>query len=365
MTHEIKIPRLGINEDCVIITEWYVKDKEWVEKDRPICSVETEKTVTDLVAEKSGYIRTKIQQGEKIRVQEVIGYIVGSLDTAVDMEKKSKSEELVGSSNQKVKATRKAKELARELGINIQSIGKKRIVREKDVKEYHAGFSMMIKKKSLSLPKERKPIAIYGAGRGGIVAKECAELMGKYEVVCFIDDDLSLVENKVHKVPVFSGADLKKLKTGGIYGIFVAIANGQLRIRLKEDIKNLDLEVVNLVHPESFISPSVVLGQGVFIKAGALIDANTTIGNCCLIDNGVAIAHDNIIEDGCHIAPGVSLGSDVIIGSYSVIGIGASVSTGVKIGKNVVVAIGSSVVTDIPDKAVVEGVPGKLVGKRK
>ena len=79
----------------------------------------------------------------------------------------------------------------------------------------------------------------------------------------------------------------------------------------------------------------------------------------------MVIAHDNIIGDGCHLAPGVSLGSSIYIGKNAVIGIGVSVSTKVKIGKSSIITTGSSVIKDVPDFAIIEGVPGKIIGKTK
>lgn len=46
-------------------------------------------------------------------------------------------------------------------------------------------------------------------------------------------------------------------------------------------------------------------------------------------------------------------------------GIGASIATGVRIGRDVIISVGTSVVTDIPDGAIVQGVPGKVIGQKR
>ncbi|MFC1577305.1 transferase, partial [Candidatus Omnitrophota bacterium] len=157
----------------------------------------------------------------------------------------------------------------------------------------------------------------------------------------------------------------KVLISLGINKVFSEIANSEFRLRLKGRLGEAGIQMVNLIHPNTYIAPSVKLGQGNFIKVGAIIDSNTCIGNCCIIDNNVIIAHDNIVEDSCHLAPGVTLGSGITIGKKTIIGIGASISTKVRIGKDVIVGVGSSVVQDVPDNSIVEGVPGKIIGKRK
>jgi acetyltransferase EpsM len=49
------------------------------------------------------------------------------------------------------------------------------------------------------------------------------------------------------------------------------------------------------------------------------------------------------------------------VGEGSNIGIGASVIQGVSIGKWVVVGAGTVIIDDIPDYAVVVGIPGKII----
>jgi acetyltransferase-like isoleucine patch superfamily enzyme len=59
------------------------------------------------------------------------------------------------------------------------------------------------------------------------------------------------------------------------------------------------------------------------------------------------------------------MGSSIHAGELTIVGIGASIATGVRVGRSAIISIGSSVVKDVPDYAVIEGVPGRVVGKRK
>lgn len=211
----------------------------------------------------------------------------------------------------------------------------------------------------------KQKIVIYGTGLGGQTLRECIALYNKYEVAFFLDDDPPKVGSYVSGIIIRNGSDMTKLKKEGIFGIATEIANSKKRLEIKEKAKECGLELINVIHPSAYIASSVKLGKGNFIKAGAIIETNSIIGDCCIIDNGVIIPHDNIIEDGCHLAPGVTLGSSIRVGKHSIIGIGTSISTKIIIGKNVIVSVGSSVTRDIPDNSVVEGVPGKIIGKRK
>lgn len=356
--YEIKIPQLGVNDDFAMLVEWLVSDRAKVSKGDPICIIETTKVATELTAEESGFIFMKAMAGEQIRIRDTIGYISDSCDYEIPVSVQENNEKVADTTKNvfvaKKKITNKARALADSLGINISSVEKIGIIREKDIKAF-------IEKKKTN---HKQRIAIYGAGRGGLTIKECVELMGGYEVGYFIDDNPN-IGSEVEGIQCLSGDRLEEIKKNGVVGVASEIANSEFRLNLRGKLKNFGLKYINVVHPKAFIAPSVTLGEGVFIKAGAIIETNTIIGDCCIIDNGVMIAHDNIIEEGCHLAPGVSLGSNIEIRNQTIVGIGACISTKVKIGSKVIIGVGSSVTRDIPDNSVVEGVPGKIIGKRK
>lgn len=211
----------------------------------------------------------------------------------------------------------------------------------------------------------KQKIAIYGVGLGGQTIKECIDLGNEYEAVYFLDDNLDKTGSQIKGVPIRKSADLYVLKEEGVFGIVAGVADSKKRLEIRKSAQESGLELINVIHPHTYIAPSVKLGKGNFIKAGAVIETNTIIGDCCIIDNGVIIAHDNVIGDGCHLAPGVNLGSSIRIDKMSIIGIGTNISTKIFIGKNVIISVGSSVTRDIEDNSVVEGVPGRIIGKRK
>lgn len=62
-----------------------------------------------------------------------------------------------------------------------------------------------------------------------------------------------------------------------------------------------------------------------------------------------------------HICPGASLAGGVEVGEGSMVGIGSTVIQGVKIGKWATIGAGTVIVEDVPDFAVVVGVPGKII----
>ena len=354
--HEIKIPQLGVNDEFATLVEWLVQDKVEVHKGDPLCVIETSKATTELVAEESGYLRIKASAGEEVKIRSVIGFITDSLATELPriIEKKPVPAVRPATVSASVRATLRAKAMANLYGFDLKKIDKKGIIREKDV------IALVAKEK----PGQTPLVAIYGAGPGGNTVKECLELGGVFKVAYFVDDSADK-QGLFAGIPVIKGDQLETLKKNGVGSIFVAIANSELRLTLKDKLGKMGFTMINAIHPKAYVSPSVLLGVGNHIKAGAVIDTNTVVGDCCIIDDGAFIAHDNLIGSGCHIAPGVAMGSNIEIGEHTIVGIGASISTKLKIGKNVIIAVGSSVTNDIPDNVVIEGVPGKIIGERK
>lgn len=367
----VMVPQLGVNDQTTTIVEWHIQDGERVTTGNPICTLETAKATFEMESETTGYLLYLVNAGEEVKINQPIALIGPELEALANEKRKyikqaEKNVDQTDNPQDTIKATLKAKELAKKLGIDLSLIPVKTIIREQDVLDYHEMDRVDRSSAALNISWEqgRTPVAIYGSGKGAITLKECLDLQNVYQVVCFIDD------NPKHPVshcglPVYHSSDLEEIIKKGIRCLATEIADGDVRLRIRRQCAALEIDLINVIHPKAFISCSAKIGKGNYIKSGAVIETNSRIGDCCIIDNGVIIAHDNIIGDGCHLAPGVVLGSSIKILDLAIIGIGVSVATGVTIGRGAIISVGSSVVKDVSDYAVIEGVPGKVVGERK
>lgn len=114
----------------------------------------------------------------------------------------------------------------------------------------------------------------------------------------------------------------------------------------------------------SFYQPkNIRIGEDTIIGDHAFLDgrAPLTIGNHVDIASYVMIfnsEHDLSKEDFSAIEEPVEIGDYVFVGPRAII------LPGVKIGKGAIVAAGAVVTKDVPDFAIVGGVPAKVIGER-
>lgn len=134
---------------------------------------------------------------------------------------------------------------------------------------------------------------------------------------------------------------------------------------LREEIYNTytkkKYQFKSIIHPTAIIAPSVQLGQGVQIMAGAIIQTNTTIADNSIINTGALIDHDCQIGSHIHIAPGTKISGSVHIQKGTHVGTGATIIQGIHIGSNCLIGAGAVVVNNIANGIKAVGVPAKEV----
>ena len=119
----------------------------------------------------------------------------------------------------------------------------------------------------------------------------------------------------------------------------------------------------------NFFDPlGISIGQDTIIGDHAFLDGRSklSIGNHVDIASGVMIynSEHNIDDNNFSVIENVTE-EPVEIGDYVFIGPRVIILPGVKVGKGAVVGAGAVVTKDVPDFAIVGGVPAKVIGERK
>lgn len=216
--------------------------------------------------------------------------------------------------------------------------------------------------------------------REGINAKDSVTIepfSGNTDVVifgggghCKVVLDIFFEEKKFNVKSIYDD----KPKTDKLFGIAISktpdidffknknciVAIGDNTIR-KKIVQKLQTNYIMTIHPSAVVSKFSKIGHGTQIMALVVINPNATIGHHCIINTGAIVEHDCVLEDYVHVSPSATLGGSVQVGERTQIGMGASVLPNLTIGKNVVIGAGAVITENIPDNAVVVGIPGKII----
>ena len=115
-----------------------------------------------------------------------------------------------------------------------------------------------------------------------------------------------------------------------------------------------------LVDSTAIIPRMLVIAEGSYINAGAVIGAQCRLANCVMVGRNASIGHHSVLEEFSSIGPGVTIASKVTVGRGAMVGAGASVAPDVTIGANSVIASGTSVFRDLPDNVLAVGNPARI-----
>jgi 2,3,4,5-tetrahydropyridine-2-carboxylate N-succinyltransferase/tetrahydrodipicolinate N-acetyltransferase len=140
--------------------------------------------------------------------------------------------------------------------------------------------------------------------------------------------------------------------------------------RRNSAIPMLDTKDINArIEPGAIIREHVTIGEHAVVMMGAVINIGAVIGDGSMIDMNAVLGGRATVGKNCHIGAGSVLAGvveppcakPVIIEDDVLVGANAVVLEGVRVGKGAVVAAGAIVIEDVPDNAVVAGIPAKLI----
>ena len=204
---------------------------------------------------------------------------------------------------------------------------------------------------------------IIGAGTYGEVYLAYLQEAG-VNVVGFLDDDPKYANQNVRSVPVLGS--ISKLETlmaiSGVEAVYCPLGNNKLRVKFLSKAKELGYKTPNYIHPSVIISPNVSIGEGVYILLGTTIMPHTIIKDSVMISMGVHLAHHCVLDEGVFLSTGCNFGASIHAHKYAYCGISSTIMTGIHdVGEDCLIGAGAVVIRDVPERAVMAGVPAKVL----
>lgn len=195
---------------------------------------------------------------------------------------------------------------------------------------------------------------------GGGHARSCIDVIeaqNHYTIAGIVEADGAQADSKTPYSIIGFDSQLPELlaKTSHCLITVGQVKYANIRQTIFENLSLLGANLVTVVSPLGYVSPSASLGQGTIVMHQALVNAQAQVGDNCIINSQALIEHDCVIGDHCHISTGAKINGDVKIGNGCLIGSGAVIKQGVSLAENVIIGANSTVLSDITQSGVYVG----------
>lgn len=217
------------------------------------------------------------------------------------------------------------------------------------------------------IPDVMQNIIIFGASGHGSVVLDCLKKEGEYTFIGYIDS-FQKKGSQHNGYPILgSEYDLPYLiEKHRIFGGIVAIGDNWTRKIIVDRLLKIapNFKFISAIHPDSSVGMNVSIGKGTIIMPGAIINANSIIGDFCIVNTNASLDHDGFMENYSSLAPRACVAGHFWLGKFSAICLGANVIENVTIGRHTKIGAGSLVMNDIGDNVIAYGTPAKVIRKR-
>lgn len=348
----IVAPLVNPNEPESQVVELGVEPFAAVSEGQLVCTLETSKSTVDVESEHEGFCgEVHVALFDRIDAGQLICEVFDQVPAA--------SQEGAGAATAGAgpRMTRKAEQLASELGVDVTLLPTDRFVTEREVRELAAaqGPGVELDPAIVAAIGERS-VAVYGGGGFGRSLIDVIVAMDGLDAACVIDDGLP-PGSDVLGVSVAGGvAALPALAEHGLalaVNAVGAIGRIQNRVKVSQRIAESGLRMATLVDPSAAVAASATLAEGAAVLPQATVWSSATVGRGAIVNTGAIVSHDCHVGDHVHLAPGAILAGHVEVGEATLVGMAVTTRPGLRIGAGAIVGNGAVLTEDVPDGTIV------------
>lgn len=201
-------------------------------------------------------------------------------------------------------------------------------------------------------------IFILGAGGfGREVLNVYLDSKRQDEIIGFLDENIKNNNKVLNDKPIYHISYLDKYKNKP--RIVVAIGSTK-RKTIIEKLKNEGCKFDVPIHPSAIYSEWVNIGEGSVVTANVIMTSQVDIGEHVILNLGVHVGHDVKIGNYCTISPGAEIMGNACLGDEVYVGVNATILEGINVGNGAIIAAGAVVTKDVPEMALVAGIPAEI-----
>ena len=206
---------------------------------------------------------------------------------------------------------------------------------------------------------------IFGAGGFGKEVAELAKFVNntnhRWNEIVFQDDVLD--EGELLGFRTFHTGSVERIFARNEIEYVIALGEPISKEKVYLNLKNKGYSFANIIAPDAQVSEFAMLGEGVIVKKGSIIQAEAVVGNNVTLQSYVAIGHGAKVGDHCQLSTFSVIGGNTTVGAGTYISMNCSIRDKISIGERVIVSAGSAVLRDVASDVTVAGNPARVVLK--
>jgi sugar O-acyltransferase (sialic acid O-acetyltransferase NeuD family) len=204
---------------------------------------------------------------------------------------------------------------------------------------------------------------VFIVGAGGFARETFdiyLDLNREGDVLGFLEENCKKNGELLNGLPVNDISYLNTVKASKNEILLIGAMGSTKRKRLLSKLESDGFQFDTVIHNSVIQSRWVKIGAGSIITPGVIMTCQVQLGKHVIVNLGSRIGHDVIIGDFTTLSPGAEIMGCAALGEQVYVGVNATVIDHVKVGKGAVIAAGAVVTKNVPEMALVAGVPAKV-----